>query len=85
MHGNAGQRHRRGRGVCHLLVSPAVCGAGDGKADRLILHFGAVDYEASVWVNGHFAVRHEGGYTPFSIDITDLLIEGEQTVIIRAR
>ena len=52
---------------------------------RLILHFGAVDHEASVWVNGRLAVTHEGGYTPFSADITDLLDEeAEQTIIVRA-
>jgi len=39
---------------------------------RLLLHFGAVDYCASVWVNGHFAGRHSGGYTPFTFDITPL-------------
>jgi hypothetical protein len=52
---------------------------------RIILHFGAVDYLASVWINDQFAVRHEGGYTPFSADITDLLNEsGQQTLIVRA-
>jgi beta-galactosidase/beta-glucuronidase len=52
---------------------------------RLILHFGAIDYEATVWVNGHLAAHHEGGYTPFHADITDLLIDGsEQTIIVRA-
>jgi beta-galactosidase/beta-glucuronidase len=51
---------------------------------RLILHFGAVDYLANVWVNGKLAVRHEGGNTPFQADITDLLIEGKQTVVVKA-
>ena len=52
---------------------------------RLILHFGAVDYEAWVWVNGTLAARHEGGYTPFSADITDLLTkEGAQSIVVRA-
>src|SRR5690606_27815203 len=32
---------------------------------RVILHFGAVDYEATVWVNGHQVAHHEGGHTPF--------------------
>ncbi len=40
---------------------------------RLLLHFGAVDYEAQVWVDGRFVGRHEGGFTPFSFDITDEL------------
>lgn len=53
--------------------------------DRLILHFGAVDHSATVWVNGRFAGRHEGGYTPFHADITDLLrAEGPQDVVVRA-
>jgi beta-galactosidase/beta-glucuronidase len=38
---------------------------------RLLLHFGAVDYRATVWVNGSLVGSHEGGYTPFSFDITD--------------
>jgi beta-galactosidase/beta-glucuronidase len=52
---------------------------------RLILHFGGVDYAASVWVNDELAVRHEGGYTPFSVDITDLLNDaGPHTLVVRA-
>jgi len=53
--------------------------------ERLILHFGAVDYLATVWVNGRLAARHEGGYTPFAVDITkDLRDGGPQTVVVRA-
>jgi beta-galactosidase/beta-glucuronidase len=55
------------------------------RGDRLFLHFGAVDTTATVWVNGHIAGRHHGGYTPFHIDITDhLLAQGDQTVVVRA-
>ena len=43
------------------------------NGERLILHFGAVDFAASVWVNEHLVVQHEGGYTSFSADITDAL------------
>src|ERR1041385_3560424 len=50
------------------LAKPAL-----DKNQRLILHFGAVDHIASVWVNDQLAVTHDGGYTPFSADITDLL------------
>ncbi|HUP08779.1 MAG TPA: glycoside hydrolase family 2 TIM barrel-domain containing protein [Caldimonas sp.] len=51
---------------------------------RVILHFGAVDYAAQVWVNGKLAVEHEGGHTPFSADITRLLKStGRQTVSVR--
>jgi beta-galactosidase/beta-glucuronidase len=38
------------------------------KGRRLLLHFGAVDYRAMVWVNGKFAGNHEGGFTPFVLD-----------------
>ena len=52
---------------------------------RTILHFGAVDYAASVFVNGHLAATHEGGYTPFHADVTDLLSDGgEQTIHVLA-
>ncbi len=62
------------------FFAPEKCG---GK--RLILHFGAVDYNTTVWVNGSVAGGHEGGYTPFEIDITDLVFgPGLQTVVVRA-
>lgn len=52
---------------------------------RLMLHFGAVDYETSVWVNGMRVGRHHGGYTPFSLEITFALRgEGPQEVVVRA-
>jgi hypothetical protein len=41
-----------------------------GDAERLLLHFGAVDYEASVWAGRRLVARHEGGYTPFACDVT---------------
>lgn len=40
---------------------------------RVLLHFGAVDYRARVWVNGQFVIEHEGGHTPFTADITAVL------------
>jgi len=52
---------------------------------RLLLHFGAVDYSAHVWVNGDLVATHEGGHTPFSADITaSLRAEGPQVVVVRA-
>src|SRR5918997_3113748 len=55
------------------------------RANRLRLHFGAVDYRATVWVNGRMAVEHSGGQTPFSADITPLLIPGDtQVIVVRA-
>jgi beta-galactosidase/beta-glucuronidase len=53
--------------------------------DRLLLHLGAVDYRATVWVNGARVADHEGGYTPFSADVTDTLTDtGPQHVVVRA-
>src|SRR5829696_2595035 len=51
---------------------------------RLHLHFGAVDYEATVWANGRVVARHEGGYTPFSADLTELAAEGDVEIVVRA-
>jgi hypothetical protein len=52
-------------------------------AGRVILHFGAVDYAAKVWVNGQYVTHHEGGHTPFSADITDALdATGRQRVTV---
>ncbi len=43
------------------------------KGKRLLLHFGAVDWRAEVWVNGKALGKHEGGYDPFSFDVTAAL------------
>ncbi|QDU57602.1 glycoside hydrolase family 2 protein [Aeoliella mucimassa] len=52
--------------------------------ERLLLHFGAVDWATTVWVNGTEVGRHEGGFDPFSFDITDALAESDvQTVLVR--
>ena len=57
-----------------------------GGRGRLLLHFGAVDYRADVWVNGLFVGRHEGGHTPFTLDVTGSLRPdgAEQVVVVRA-
>jgi beta-galactosidase/beta-glucuronidase len=53
--------------------------------ERLWLRFGAVDHEATVWVNGTRVAVHAGGYTPFGADVTDVLAAGgEQEVVVRA-
>lgn len=53
------------------------------KGERLILNFGAVDWEAKVYVNGQFVTMHVGGYTPFSADITDKINEnGENEIVV---
>ena len=50
--------------------------------DRVILHFGAVDQLAYVYLNGTFVGEHEGGYLPFELDITELLAEGENLLTV---
>ncbi len=50
---------------------------------RIILHFGAVDYRAWVWVNGSLVVFHEGGHTSFQAEITHALHEGENEIVVR--
>ncbi len=62
----------------------------DAKWDgmRVMLNFGAIDWEAAVWVNGKEIGGHRGGYDPFSFDITDALKQGEpgapQEIIVSA-
>ena len=52
---------------------------------RLILHFEAVDFAATVWVNGTHVCSHTGGYTPFHADITHALKkDAEQEIVVRA-
>ncbi|MFJ8822695.1 glycoside hydrolase family 2 protein [Streptomyces sp. NPDC102467] len=52
---------------------------------RLLLHFGAVDYRADVWLGGRLVGRHEGGHTGFSCDLTDAVDrDGEQVLVVRA-
>ena len=60
---------------------------GDWPTDeRILLHFQAVDHDATVWVNGVEVVRHRGGFTPFSADITDALGPARSGVLtVRAR
>jgi hypothetical protein len=50
---------------------------------RLVLHFGAVDYDAKVWVNGHRVATHRGGYDAFSADVTKALRKrGKQEIVV---
>ena len=50
---------------------------------RTLLYFGAVNYDCRVWVNGKEAGHHMGGFTPFNYDVSDLLISGENVVIVK--
>ncbi|MGB4567772.1 MAG: sugar-binding domain-containing protein [Dysgonamonadaceae bacterium] len=53
------------------------------KNNRILLHFGAVDWKADVWVNDIKVGRHTGGYTPFSFDITSALKSGSNTLVVK--
>lgn len=54
------------------------------REGRIILHFGAVDYLTKVYINGKQAGTHKGGYTPFEIDITELVTKGENVITVYA-
>ncbi|MCM3117331.1 glycoside hydrolase family 2 [Neobacillus sp. MER 74] len=55
----------------------------DWNNQRIILHFGAVDYRAWIYVNGEYVGFHEGGNVSFSFDITDHLTWGNEKVVVR--
>ncbi|HCE13441.1 glycoside hydrolase family 2 TIM barrel-domain containing protein [Enterococcus sp.] len=55
------------------------------KYERVLLHFGAVDYEADIYINGQHVKNHIGGHTSFEVDITHQLLDGgPQRVAVRA-
>ncbi len=55
-------------------------GLGEIKEDRVIIHFGAVDQIARVFINGNFVGENKGGYIPFSYDITECAVNGENEI-----
>lgn len=52
--------------------------------DRQFVHFGAVNYKAHVYLNGRKLGVHVGGFTPFQFEVTDLLVEGENSLVVMA-
>ena len=54
----------------------------DWSDQRILLHFGAVDYECDVWINDSKVGSHRGGYLPFTFDITDALNSGENKLLV---
>ncbi len=52
------------------------------KEDRILLHFGAVDWKAEVWINGIQVGEHTGGYYPFSFEITEYLKVGDNEIVV---
>lgn len=55
----------------------------NGKS--VLLKFGAVDYEAKVWINGMYVGMHVGGFTPFEFEIAGFLRGGENTVLVKTK
>lgn len=53
-------------------------------AQRVVLHFGAVDYRARVFVNGKFVGDHKGGYVSFSFDVSAFVVSGENVITVYA-
>ncbi|MEU5716306.1 LamG-like jellyroll fold domain-containing protein [Streptomyces sp. NPDC020403] len=78
------ERHEDHMFYRKLITVPKSWSVGKRSGqDRLKLNFGAVDYEAQVWVNGKPVAEHTGGYTAFSADITDALTgRGPQEVVV---
>ncbi|MBW7892887.1 MAG: beta galactosidase jelly roll domain-containing protein [Chitinophagaceae bacterium] len=54
------------------------------EGNRVFLHFGAVNYESTVYLNGEELGKHVGGYTPFNFEITQKLREGENSLVVQA-
>lgn len=54
------------------------------EGERLLVHFGAVDYQATVWVNGRKVGTHQGGFDPFGFDLTNSLSDsGPQEIVVQ--
>ena len=77
-------------GIGYKDFIPAVCyrkkfNISDKEAEKnVILHFGAVDYESFIYVNGKLAKTHVGGYSSFSCDITKYIKVGENEIFVIA-
>ncbi|MGW2595336.1 LamG-like jellyroll fold domain-containing protein [Streptomyces sp. NPDC001515] len=77
------ERHEDHMFYRKLVTVPKNWAVKADKGNRLKLNFGAVDYEATVWVNGTRVAEHTGGYTAFSADITDAVKgSGPQEIVV---
>ncbi|MEV1026370.1 sugar-binding domain-containing protein [Streptomyces sp. NPDC050264] len=66
------------------VTVPAEWSAAGGT--RVLLHFGAVDHDTTVWADGVEVARHRGGFTPFTADLGDVAVPGRDlTLVVRAR
>ncbi len=56
------------------------------RGKTVLLHFGAVDYDATVWIDGRQIGRHRGGFTPFTLSLKGIVKAGQtMTIVVRAR
>lgn len=54
----------------------------DSKGKKVLLHFGAVDWQSEIYINGQLVLKHEGGFDPFSMDISPYLKKTKQQEIV---
>lgn len=57
--------------------------AAPSRGERTYLYFGAANYRASIFVNGRLVGEHEGGFTPFNFDVTELVERGENLLVVK--
>ena len=78
-------------GICHKGFIPeceysrSFSVSKPSEHERLFLHFGAVNYEARVYINGACVGEHRGGYTPFAFDISGFVTDGENEITVKVR
>ena len=66
----------------NLVYETQVKVPSDFSKEKILLHFGAVDQIAEIWINGKFVGKHEGGYLPFYFDVTEVLSRTEQNTLV---
>ncbi len=66
-----------------LVYNRSFCLSEEFSSGRALLNFGAVDYHARVFVNGKDVGEHRGGYTPFTLDVTDAVEVGKNVIEVR--
>ena len=72
------------RGFHDVVWYRRVFDVPDGfRGRRMLLHFGAVDYLAAIWLNGEPIGQHRGGYVPFNCDITDIVRRNGNVLVLR--
>lgn len=66
-----------------LWYNTAVALPSSMQGKKILLHFGAVDWRTTVYVNGQEAGTHEGGFDPFTLDITAFVKKGKQDIVVK--